>query len=53
MAGPGALLAGDLSGPDLISNSDRTAHDELVRRLAERVPKARFAQSPGSGPYLH
>ncbi|EMB8885490.1 IncI1-type conjugal transfer protein TraU, partial [Escherichia coli] len=34
------------SGPDLISNSDRTAHDELVRRLAERVPKARFAQSP-------
>lgn len=25
------------SGPDLISNSDRTAHDELVRRLAERV----------------
>ena len=34
------------SGPDLISNSDRTAHDELVRKLAERVPKARFAQSP-------
>ncbi len=41
------------SESDLISNSDRTAHDELVRRLAERVPKARFAQSPGSRSYLH
>ncbi|EEB3864375.1 ATP-binding protein [Salmonella enterica] len=34
------------SAPDLVSNGDRSAHDEHIRKLAEHVPKSRFAQSP-------
>ncbi len=46
MAGPGALLAGDWSGPDLISNSDRTAHDELVRRRLNGYRKHALPSPP-------
>ncbi len=50
---PGALLAGDLEWTRPYQQQRRTAHDELVRRLAERVPKARLPSPLGSGPYLH